>query len=194
MLLFSGFIFSQYQADLAAHAPGATRAAIKEWNDGLGNFYPTVAEIAKDKALRLGSWLGLVKDNLGNWKQIIPNTLVFMPDTIGLMLLGMAGYRSGFLTGEWNDAAYRRIARIAMPIGLAACGCIVAFDIWSNFYIIDVFMMCTGCANVSPLKVSTSERPSTKRWSRTSHGFHWLPSSRLIGRGMNGTGLAGSDT
>ena len=140
MLLFSGFIFSQYQADLAAHAPGATRAAIKEWNDGLGNFYPTVAEIAKDKALRLGSWLGLVKDNLGNWKQIIPNTLVFMPDTIGLMLLGMAGYRSGFLTGEWNDAAYRRIARIAIPIGLAACGCIVAFDIWSNFYIIGVFM------------------------------------------------------
>ena len=33
MLLFSGFIFSQYQADIAAHAPGATQAAIREWND-----------------------------------------------------------------------------------------------------------------------------------------------------------------
>ena len=115
MLLFAGFIFSQYQADIAAHAPGATQAAIKEWNDGFGGFFPTAAEIAKDKALHLGPWLGFVQDNLAHWKQIIPNTLVFMPDTIGLMLLGMAGYKSGFLTGEWDDAAYRRIARDRHP-------------------------------------------------------------------------------
>src|SRR4030095_6461921 len=140
MLLFSGFIFSQYQADIAAHALGATREAIKEWNKGLGSFYPSAAKIAEDRALHLGTWLGLVKENLDHWKQIIPNTLVFMPDTIGLMLLVMAGYRSGFLTGEWNDAAYRRIARIAVPIGLAACACIVAYDISSNFYIIGMFM------------------------------------------------------
>ncbi|WP_294122939.1 DUF418 domain-containing protein [Sphingomonas sp.] len=139
MLLFSGFMFSQYQADIAAHAPGATQQAIKEWNDGLGNFFPTAAEIAKDKALHLGTWLNLVKDNLDHWKRIIGNTLVFMPDTIGLMLLGMAGYKSGFLTGEWDDAAYARVARIAIPIGLAACACIVAYDIMSNFYIIGVF-------------------------------------------------------
>jgi uncharacterized protein len=140
MLLFSGLIFSQYQADIAAHAPGATQAAIKEWNDGFGAFFPTAAEIAKDKALHLGPWLDYVADNFSHWKQIIPSTLVFMPDTIGLMLLGMAGYKSGFLTGEWDDAAYRRIARIAIPIGLAACACIVAYDIPSKFHIIGVFM------------------------------------------------------
>src|SRR4030095_7443251 len=140
MLLFSGFIFSQYQADIAAHAPGATQAAIKEWNDGLGNFFPTAAELAKDRALHLGPWLEFVRDNLENGKELVINTMVFMPDTIGLMLLGMAGYKSGFLTGEWHDAAYRRIARIAIPIGLAACACIVAYHISSNFYIIGMFM------------------------------------------------------
>ena len=139
MLIFAGFLFSQYQADIAAHAPDATREAIKEWNEGLGTFYPSAAKLAEDKALHLGSWLGLVKDNLADWKQIIPNTLVFMPDTIGLMLLGMAGYKSGFLTGEWADADYRRVVRIAIPIGLAACAGIVAYDIWSNFYIIGAF-------------------------------------------------------
>jgi uncharacterized protein len=139
MMLFSGFMFSQHQADIAAHAPGATQAAIKEWNDGLGFFFPNAAKLAEDKALHLGPWLGFVQDNLSHWKQIIPNTLVFMPDTIGLMLFGMAGYRSGFLTGEWDDAAYRRVARIAIPIGLAACAGIVAYDISSNFYIVGVF-------------------------------------------------------
>jgi uncharacterized protein len=139
MLIFSGFMFSQYQADIAAHAPGATQKAIKEWNDGLGGFFPSVADLAEDKALHLGSWLGLVTDNLSHWKRIVPNTLVFMPETIGLMLFGMAGYKSGFLTGEWDDSDYRRVARIAIPIGLAACAAIVVYDVSSNFYIIGIF-------------------------------------------------------
>ena len=139
MLLFSGFMFSQFHADLAAHAPGATQAAIKEWNEGLGSFYPSAAKIAEDKALHLGPWLAFVSDNLRDWNQVIVNTLIFMPDTIGLMLLGMAGYKSGFLTGEWSDADYRRVARTAIPIGLVACACIVAYDIYSNFYIVGVF-------------------------------------------------------
>jgi uncharacterized protein len=138
MLLFTGFMFSQYQADIAAHAPAATQQAIKEWNEGLGSFYPSAAKIAEDKALHIGSWLGLVQYNLGHWNQFIINTLVFMPDTIGLMLLGMAAYKSGFLTGEWGDADYRRVVRIAIPIGLACGAIIVAYDISSNFYIIGV--------------------------------------------------------
>ena len=139
MLLFSGFMFSQFHADLAAHAPGATQASIKEWNEGLGSFYPSATKIAEDKALHLGPWISFVSDNLRDWNQVIVNTLIFMPDTIGLMLLGMAGYKSGFLTGEWSDADYRRVARTAIPIGLVACACIVSYDIYSNFYIVGVF-------------------------------------------------------
>ncbi|HEU4957054.1 MAG TPA: DUF418 domain-containing protein, partial [Sphingomicrobium sp.] len=61
------------------------------------------------------------------------------PDTIGLMLIGMAGFKSGLLTGEWNDSAYRRLAGFAIPIGLAACAAVAAYDIVSNFYIIGIF-------------------------------------------------------
>jgi uncharacterized protein len=139
MLLFFGFMFTQYQADIAAHAPGASQAAIKEWNDGLGNFFPTAAEIARDKALHLGSWLDYVRHNIDHRREIIGQTLVFMPDTIGLMLLGMAGYKSGFLTGEWDDGSYRRVVRTAIPIGLAAGLATVAYDISSNFYMVGVF-------------------------------------------------------
>jgi uncharacterized protein len=139
MLIFTLLMISQYQADAAAHASGATQQAIAKWNDGLGEFYPSAARIAGDKALHLGSWLGLVTHNLSDWAQIFPSTLMFMPDTIGLMLIGMAGYRSGFLTGEWDDAQYRRVAKIAIPIGLAAGAAIIAYDLGSHFYIIGAF-------------------------------------------------------
>ena len=70
MLLFGGYRRSgQYQADIAAHAPGATQGAIEDWNDGFGDAStrppPT---IAKDQALHRGAWLGIVAHNLaGDW-------------------------------------------------------------------------------------------------------------------------------
>ena len=39
-------------------------------------------------------------------------------ETLSLMLLGMAGYRSGFLTGSWDDSRYRRIAATGLGVGL----------------------------------------------------------------------------
>lgn len=34
--------------------------------------------------------------------------LLFGPETLGLMLLGMAGLKSGFLTGQWDETRYKR--------------------------------------------------------------------------------------
>jgi uncharacterized protein len=136
MLLFAGFLFSQYQADIAAHVPGATAKAINEWNDGLGEFYPTAAALAKDKALHLGSYAAFVKHNLADWTSVLKTTLPFLMDTVGLMLLGMAGYKSGFLTGQWSDARYRRIVVPALGLGAIAGAATVAYDISSNFYVV----------------------------------------------------------
>jgi uncharacterized protein len=136
MLLFSGFLYSQYLADIAAHAPGATKAAIKEWNGALGSFYPSATEIGKDKARMLGSWLSYASGNLRHWDNVIQSILVFIPDTIGLMLIGMAAYKSGFLTGAWSDASYRRFATWTIPLGIAAGIGVVAIDLGTNFYTI----------------------------------------------------------
>ena len=44
------------------------------------------------------------------------------------MLLGMAGYKSGFLTGEWERRRYRRDrASSAFRSALAACVGVVAY-------------------------------------------------------------------
>lgn len=134
MLLFAYFLYGQYQADVAAHAAGASAKAIKEWNDGLGFFYPSAADIAKDRALHLGSYAGFVQHNLAKWTSILQGILPFVADTVGLMLLGMAGYKSGFLTGEWSDERYRRVVVPGIALGLLGGAGVVAYDISSNFY------------------------------------------------------------
>ena len=60
-------------------------------------------------------------------------------ETLGLMVLGMAGFKSGFLTGQWDDRKYRKAALAGLGIGLAAYG-IFAVIIWrTNFAPIEFF-------------------------------------------------------
>ncbi len=134
MIMIGLFLYGEHQADVAAHAPGATTMAIASWNDGLGSYYPSAAEIATDKARHLGSYASYVGANLANWSSVFGNTLPFMLDTIGLMLLGMAGFKSGFLTGEWPDSVYRQVAVRTIATGAAAGAAVVAYDVASNFY------------------------------------------------------------
>jgi uncharacterized protein len=136
MLLFTGFLVHMYQADLAAHANGATNAAIREWNEGLGSFYPSADAIAQDMKLHLSGFVPIAAEKLAEWHKLVPSTLIFLPDTVGLMLLGMAGYRSGFLTGEWKDERYRRVASMCVGVGIVGGIGIVAYDLTSDFYIV----------------------------------------------------------
>lgn len=133
MILFSGFLYAQHQAEIAAHAPGAGRAAIEAWNDGVGSIEASAEDIASDRSLHLGSYAGLVAHNLQRWTSILGTTLPFLIDTVGLMLLGMAGYKSGFLTGQWPDWRYRRLALPALAVGAAAGAATVAYDMASGF-------------------------------------------------------------
>ena len=54
-------------------------------------------------------------------------------ETMALMLLGMAGYKSGFLTGQWSDRRYRRVAAICLGGSLAAFGGLGAWIWLSGF-------------------------------------------------------------
>src|SRR6185369_10422405 len=54
-------------------------------------------------------------------------------------------------------------------------------------------LILTGAVRTSEAKARTSGRPEASRWSLTNHCAQAAPLART-GRGMNGTGLAGSDT
>ncbi|SNS18698.1 uncharacterized protein SAMN06295912_102172 [Sphingomonas laterariae] len=80
---------------------------------------PAAATIARDLALHRGSYAGLVAHRLfdAGWLPLT-QILLFGCETLGLMLLGMAGLRSGFLTGGWGRMRYLRAAAIGYAIGL----------------------------------------------------------------------------
>ncbi|MFD1952368.1 DUF418 domain-containing protein [Sphingomonas arantia] len=54
-------------------------------------------------------------------------------ETLGMMLLGMAGLRSGFLTGAWSRLRYRQIALVGYAIALPAMLLLAGWAIRSGF-------------------------------------------------------------
>lgn len=140
MLFFSGLIYQIVQWDQAAHASGANSAAIREWNEFASFMYPTAAEISKDLALYRGPWSGIAH----HWLLVKPfswvqGTLMFGPETLALMLFGMAGYKSGFLTGNWANRRYARWSIVGLLLGAAASVAVAYADIRSKFYVPVVF-------------------------------------------------------
>lgn len=105
-------------ADLAAHSRGATRDQVESWNAFVSWL---VAQPARD-ALETRAMRGRLPERVA----YNVSDRLFAPlsgisswgfATLGLMLVGMAGYRSGFLTGAWPDRVYRQIALSTLIVG-----------------------------------------------------------------------------
>ncbi|HET9811505.1 MAG TPA: DUF418 domain-containing protein [Sphingomicrobium sp.] len=147
MALFGAIGATLVYQDTAVHVPGASAQLVHDWNANLGSFYPTPDKVARDLAIYGGAWSGVVAHEASKWSQLISNTLLILPDTLGLMLFGMAAYKSGFLTGAWEDRRYRRIAAWGIALGLAGYGALVAADLYSHFYfplVLTGFMTATA--------------------------------------------------
>ena len=147
IVLFGGIVAQIYRLDIAAHAAGASQEAIQRWNDIAVGFYPTAAHLAEDQAIYGGSYLTRLAEMLTNRAGEPLNDIFLLgPETLSLMLLGMWGYKTGFLTGAWDDRSYTRIALIAIPVGAIAFACIVVVDIASGFYLPTVFGAMTAAS------------------------------------------------
>ncbi|NNC72930.1 MAG: DUF418 domain-containing protein [Sphingomonadaceae bacterium] len=119
----------------AATAPGADGALVEQWQamqTQFGALPPD--ELARDLALFRSGYLTILSERLGPlfWWPIKGN-FPFIPETLGLMLIGMAGYKSGFLTGQWERAAYLRFVRIGYLIGLPLLGALAIWLMMNGF-------------------------------------------------------------
>jgi uncharacterized protein len=116
----------------AAEAPHASPEAIAEWQETRGFFsVPDASAAAQDLALHRGSWLGLVRYQFGH--ELLSPVFQFAfggLETLGYMLLGMAGLKSGFLKGAWEDRRYRRIFLGTFAVSIPA----YAFFAWLNWH------------------------------------------------------------
>lgn len=128
----AAFLALHYQAlallQAAATAPGAPPADIATWRlvlDEIGR--PRPLTLALDLA-RHADWRALTASRIAAEPGAILAQLEFDgPETLGLMLLGMAGLKSGFLRGAWSRAAYGRVGRLAYLIGLPP---MIAIALW----------------------------------------------------------------
>jgi uncharacterized protein len=101
----------------AAPADAQAVAALKAMGEDIA--VPAAAELAAQMRLILGPWWGVARSQIGeHWTEPLFMLFVFGWETLGYMLLGMAGLKSGFLTGDWDDARYRRVALTGFAVAL----------------------------------------------------------------------------
>jgi uncharacterized protein len=139
MFIFGGLTAAMIHMDQVAHSAGATAEEIRNWNSNGSIFYPAAAEIAETFTRMRGDWLGIVSHEAERAPAIPIMNILLMPETLGLMLIGMAAFRTGLFTGDWDDARLRRFATWSIPLGLAAHALLVWANFHTNFYFATLF-------------------------------------------------------
>lgn len=95
---------------LAAEAPGATEAARGAWADRLAQLAPPDGTIARELAGYRGGFADAFAARAP--MTLIMQTVLLplsLPETVAFAAAGLALYRTGFLTGGWRPATYRRL-------------------------------------------------------------------------------------
>ncbi len=147
-LIFAAISVSFHVASAAAAAPGASEEAIATWAELKSQFAaPSPEDLAKDLATYGGGYAGIVGQRFSEFG-VMPLTsiLMFGAETLGYMLLGMAGLKSGFLSGAWPAAAYRRAATIGYGMGVpvyAALGWVLWSSRFKPILVLDISMTAT---------------------------------------------------
>lgn len=96
---------------VAAAQPGASAAQKAAWHSFESESAPPKATIPAELAGHLGSYGDALRRRIPTaffMQTVISREALF--DTIGLMLIGMALFRTGFFSGAWDRRSYWRVA------------------------------------------------------------------------------------
>ena len=147
--------FGMTAAVFAAH-PRATPEQIALWSGFAAGFgVPPHADLLAEVTAMRGSFIAAAA---WRWDHAIsPITFVFIggPETLGYMLFGMAGLRTGLLTGAWSRARYRRWAAVTLGIALPAFVALALVTLRTGFDMRYVVLASMGAATVlRPLAIT----------------------------------------
>lgn len=96
---------------------------------------PSAEALAADIALHRGEWAELVRHRLQSLGLAPLRMLVIGgAETLALMLIGMAGLKSGFLGGGWSGPLYGRIALGGLAIGAAGFAALALLLLATGFH------------------------------------------------------------
>tara|TARA_R110001606_G_scaffold371934_1_gene528889 strand:+ start:4985 stop:6229 length:1245 start_codon:yes stop_codon:yes gene_type:complete len=132
-VMFGSLLYMQYQAGL----PGASAAAIENVAEIVAGFDSSAATITGDIALHQSGFVAIFLDKIQN-DLFGPFVLLTynLAETLPLMMIGMALYRNGFITGQWTVEAYRSWAIRLTVIGTAIVTAIAIYLIAGGFEIL----------------------------------------------------------
>ena len=149
MLICAGLFLALQTVDAATAALSYFASVARDtpekmatWNAFNPTFgVPSGSDLAAHvKAMRGGFW----EANAYRWSHEVnplAGLLQLGPETLSAMLLGMASYKSGFLTGQWAPARYRRWAIICLgltvPIYIALAINTLAHDFFGPWVFFD---------------------------------------------------------
>ncbi|MEZ5708420.1 MAG: DUF418 domain-containing protein [Blastomonas sp.] len=144
-LLIMVLVFFQFQAMEAMLASGAASPEeIKAANEAMqqmrGDFGQDPARVQSELAIYGGGYAGILAERTGPlaWTPLI-GFFASGLETLGLMLIGMALYRSGMLTGQWSLATYRRWFLICFLIGIPPLLALVYYQFTTGFDYLAIF-------------------------------------------------------
>ena len=141
LLILSAFAFYNHSLSAAIEARTATPAMLEIWGEMTKDVaIPSAALLKEELALYLGPWTGIVGHQLTE-EAFMPVffTFLFGWETLAYMLFGMAGLKSGFLTGTWDASDYRRLARRCLMIGIPAYVALLALINLDRFSVPGLF-------------------------------------------------------
>ena len=110
-----------FGAQLAlASAAGDPASPMAEAGQGVREEYARIdGEVTAELALFRGPYLPILDERLDNAINPLVMVLMSFLETLPLMMIGMALFRNGFLTGAWSMSDYRRTVMRWLPPGLA---------------------------------------------------------------------------
>ena len=122
LLAFGGLSAATMALEAGATAPGADPSLVREWETLQRDFGVLTGQYLSDTVtLFRGGYFGIVRDRVfEHGTEPFVGLFLFGWETLGYMLFGMAALKSGYLKGEWSDAAYRKAALIGFGIGVPA--------------------------------------------------------------------------
>lgn len=122
LIVYAAAFVSPLALEAAAAAPGADPALVAQWTALKSELAaPSDAAIARDLAIYRGSFSDIVHYTVTErWSFLVQSVIMFGPETLALMLLGMWGLKSGFLTAAWEARRYRRAAIVCLGISVPA--------------------------------------------------------------------------
>lgn len=119
MVYFGGQQLAELEAGRGPDATPQQRAKYQEQMGGLLDSEQDIVEAKEAHASLRAHFNDMIENSAMRPFKSVPG---YGLETLGLMLLGMAGYKTGFLTGSWSRRRYVQVAALLVGASLALYG------------------------------------------------------------------------